>query len=427
MGAVGRRSGCLLLRALALLAGLACGGSETVAATTEYYFNYDADSDGGIILDETGNLHDLFPLFLGDFQFAPLTSGLPLVGSARAFDVAATLDDLDGIRRGAITDRDPFDETDLIAAGGYTFETWLRREANDGLSQHIWNPEGMHSLEILGNANPANQQLQFAIRGLAAWTLPVNNVLPPGQWHHVMAVMTTTNGVGGVNYRLLVNGTPIGPVLSGNLFSSFTTLAARMEGHGIGGSELGGAENAFHGQLAYTRLSLGTLSYAQSLAFARNIPGFGGGDFNQDQLLNCADVDSLVAAIAAGGNPSAFDLNGDSRVDTGDLAQWLSTAGATNLPSGRAYLFGDANLDGVVDGSDFGIWNANKFTAAAAWCRGDFTANGGVDGSDFGIWNANKFRASDQVGSLVPEPFPLSALGCVLLGIIPRFLWVRAR
>jgi hypothetical protein len=41
--------------------------------------------------------------------------------------------------------------------------------------------------------------------------------------------------------------------------------------------------------------------------------------------------------------------------------RWLSLAGAANLPSGNAYLPGDATLDGFVDGSDFGIWNANQF------------------------------------------------------------------
>jgi hypothetical protein len=55
-----------------------------------------------------------------------------------------------------------------------------------------------------------------------------------------------------------------------------------------------------------------------------------------------------------------------------------------------------------VDGSDFGIWNANKFTSNANWCDGDLNANGVIDGSDFGIWNAIKFTSSDT--ATVPEP-----------------------
>ena len=56
-----------------------------------------------------------------------------------------------------------------------------------------------------------------------------------------------------------------------------------------------------------------------------------------------------------------------------------------------------------MDGSDFGIWNANKFTATAAWCSGDFNADGTVDGSDFGVWNGNKFTSA-AASSFVPEP-----------------------
>ena len=89
-------------------------------------------------------------------------------------------------------------------------------------------------------------------------------------------------------------------------------------------------------------------------------------------------------------------------VNHDDLTAWLATGGAANLPSGNPYLLGDANLDGLVDGSDFGIWNANKFMNVAAWCSGDFNASGAVDGSDFGLWNAHKFTAADS--TLVPEP-----------------------
>lgn len=127
------------------------------------------------------------------------------------------------------------------------------------------------------------------------------------------------------------------------------------------------------------------------------------GDFNGDGIFNCLDVDALVAHIATGGSNVAFDLSGDGLVDQTDLTQWRTIAGAINLPAGNPYRVADANLDGVVDGSDFGIWNSNKFTTTAAWCRGDFNADGVVDGSDFGLWNSNKFTSSDASRS-VPEP-----------------------
>jgi autotransporter-associated beta strand protein len=127
------------------------------------------------------------------------------------------------------------------------------------------------------------------------------------------------------------------------------------------------------------------------------------GDFDFDGDFDCADINALVSQIASGGNMPAFDLTGDALVNASDLEAWRIAAGAANLPSGSAYLPGDGNLDGVVDGSDFNLWNGNKFTSVAAWCSGDFNADGQVDGSDFSIWNSQKFTSSDR-SAAVPEP-----------------------
>lgn len=120
------------------------------------------------------------------------------------------------------------------------------------------------------------------------------------------------------------------------------------------------------------------------------------GDFDENGALNCEDIDSLIAEIARGTHAAGFDLTADSLVNTLDRDRWLQIAGAVNLGAGHRYLLGDANLDGVVDGSDFNRWNSHKFTATAAWCQGDFTADGVVDGSDFNVWNAGKFTTSDS-------------------------------
>jgi hypothetical protein len=127
------------------------------------------------------------------------------------------------------------------------------------------------------------------------------------------------------------------------------------------------------------------------------------GDFDGDLTLDCTDVDSLVATIAAGGADPMFDLNGDALVDANDLNVWLTEAGTFNI--GAPYLAGDGTLDGFVDGSDYGVWNSHKFTMASGWCGGDFNADGVTDGSDFNIWNAHKFSVSGASASAsVPEP-----------------------
>ena len=121
-------------------------------------------------------------------------------------------------------------------------------------------------------------------------------------------------------------------------------------------------------------------------------------DFDGDGLCDGTDIDLLQANIVTGpADPAVFDLTGDGQVTITDRDEWLVQAGAENLPSGNAYLLGDANLDGFVNGADFILWNSNKFSSSSAWTDGDFNADGTVDGQDFIAWNANKFQAADVI------------------------------
>ena len=142
------------------------------------------------------------------------------------------------------------------------------------------------------------------------------------------------------------------------------------------------------------------------------------GDFNDDGMYDCLDVDALVVEIVNGSNDPNFDLDNDGVVDNADLASWRSEAGESLFGPGKVVLEGDADLNGSVDGQDFIVWNDNKFTSVAAWCAGDFDASGAVDGADFIVWNDNKFTSVDAVA--VPEPTfclpALLALGWLFFG-----------
>jgi hypothetical protein len=104
-------------------------------------------------------------------------------------------------------------------------------------------------------------------------------------------------------------------------------------------------------------------------------------DFNHDSQLRCDDVDALVAAVIDGVNPPEFDLTTDDIVDQADLDVWLALAGLENLPSGAAYMKGDANLDGKVDASDLSV-TASNWQDAAGWCGGDFNSDGVANAND---------------------------------------------
>jgi hypothetical protein len=65
---------------------------------------------------------------------------------------------------------------------------------------------------------------------------------------------------------------------------------------------------------------------------------------------------------------------------------------------------GDANLDGTIDGGDYGIIdNFIQVPGAAGYANGDFNYDGAIDGGDYGIIDNN----TQAQGA----PFPVSASG----------------
>ena len=200
---------------------------------------------------------------------------------------------------------------------------------------------------------------------------------------------TIDNFIANGGYAPITHDTPVAP---GNLLGTFaaTDLSAPLP-------------NGLTWELDYTGTDV-ILSVGGMAQLTCDFDSSGGCDIN--------DIDALVMEIAAGGNDLSFDLTGDGMVDGADLNEWRSVAGEANLGEGRAYLAGDANLDAVVDGQDFVVWNGSKFTATGKWSEGDFNADGNTDGQDFIVWNSSKFQSADV--TTVPEP---SGLLSLLLGL----------
>ena len=173
----------------------------------------------------------------------------------------------------------------------------------------------------------------------------------------------------------------------------------------------------------YARIT-GTANNIQMYEFNLNVTAATiiSGDFDNNGVWECDDINALTAVVAAMSNDAAYDLTGDGLVNADDIDAWLVEGGANNSAAtgGNPFLSGDADLSGVVDGSDFLAWNANKFTGNTDWCAGNFNGDGTIDGTDFIVWNANKFTSSDVASFSVPEPSSL-------LILVGGMLWLRRR
>jgi hypothetical protein len=136
-----------------------------------------------------------------------------------------------------------------------------------------------------------------------------------------------------------------------------------------------------------------------------------GDDDLPDDLIDATDIDTLLAAIHSGISDSLFDLNDDTIVNASDV---------TTLFEILDTHYGDANLDGNVNGVDLAIWQAN-YGMAGGWAAGNFNGDAVVDGRDVLLWQRNFGFTSNLEPSVngIPEPTSASLMTGLLclLGI----------
>lgn len=129
------------------------------------------------------------------------------------------------------------------------------------------------------------------------------------------------------------------------------------------------------------------------------------GDFDLDRALTAADIDLLTSEVQQANPDVAFDLNSDGVVNQEDRRVWVEDLKRTE--------FGDANLDQVIDASDFSLWTAHRFSSASGWASADFDGNGLTDGSDFNLI----VEGHAILAAAVPEPNSVSMWWILLLGL----------
>ena len=158
------------------------------------------------------------------------------------------------------------------------------------------------------------------------------------------------------------------------------------------------------------------------------------GDLDADDARDADDVDMLANRIGGRSNRlqwlpgAAFDMNDDSTINLEDHRVWVKDLKHT--------WFGDANLDGEFNSSDFlEVFVAGTYERApirgdwgiirnpASWSEGDWNGDGIFNSSDFVIafQDGGYEQGPRPDGAAVPEP------GAWTLLVIGLSLWLFSR
>ena len=167
-------------------------------------------------------------------------------------------------------------------------------------------------------------------------------------------------------------------------------------------------------------------------------------DLNNNALVvqnsSLQAVNSLVAAGAV--NASTGIISSTALADT----THLTTIGVISNSTGTATFdgattnlgdvlvkytyYGDANLDGIVDSSDYSRIDSGYITKATGWYNGDFNGDGVIDGSDYTlIDNAFNTQGANLTAVIatptsevaaVPEPTSSLVLATTAIALLGR-------
>jgi len=141
------------------------------------------------------------------------------------------------------------------------------------------------------------------------------------------------------------------------------------------------------------------------------------GDFNDDGVVDAADISLAEAAIGAGlPGDDTYDFDGDGDSTSADVFFWRTQILDLPIP-------GDTDGDGDVDDADLGVAFANYTGPLGAGVgtktadEGDTDGDGDVDDADLG----NAFAAyTGPIATAVPEPTSLALIGLGGLAMLRR-------
>jgi parallel beta-helix repeat protein len=184
------------------------------------------------------------------------------------------------------------------------------------------------------------------------------------------------------------------------------------------------------GSADLTVLLLAALSFPNPGASAQGLL-----DINNNDVIvhngNVAAINALLATGFAGGawTGTSGIVSTTAAADVTHLTAVGMATGMTETFDGQAITatdvelkytyYGDTNLDGAVDGSDYTRIDAGFYTGATGWFNGDFNYDSAVNGDDYTlIDNSFNMQGVSLESSIIAQPVAIFARATIVAGVI---------
>ncbi len=162
---------------------------------------------------------------------------------------------------------------------------------------------------------------------------------------------------------------------------------------------------------------------AAGLTYVFNVSFKDLADVNDDGQADTQDINLLHQAIRSSSSDLSFDVNHDGFVNATDRTVWVEALNHT--------FYGDANLDGQFNTSDFvQVFQRGEYEDALAnnsgWDEGDWDGDGEFGSGDLVFaFQAGGFEAGARAAAPVPEP--LGTLPALVIGLMTVGRFWRTR